>query len=746
MPLDPGKIAEALEIAPKDKSIFLRELATLEKDGRIVRLKRDRLCLPRDADLVTGRIAFRQSGSAVLHPEATPGQPISEPVDIRSDDTWVARHNDRVVARLNTPERRGGFKHPGGKGKKGRPLQAAASRRTARVIRILERAKESITGTLKKSRHFYYVIPDDPRMVQDILVPDPSRTKLQPRPQPDDKVVVRLLEWNQRHLNPEGEITAVLGHTRDPFAEFQAILHNYELDPEFPPEVMAQVDNVPSKVSEAARQGRLDCRGLFTCTIDPDDAKDFDDALSLERREDGSIRVGIHIADVNAYVGAGSPLDNEARRRGNSTYLVGSVIPMLPHALSNGICSLVEAEDRLTKTVFADFDAKGNLLKTSFANTVIRSSKRLTYKQAYAFLQENDLQKVRATPLPPKHQTGSTGRDLKELSKGEMKQLQQTVRELWRLASRLRRQRMKAGSLDLDMPESKIFVNEEGYADRIELIQNDESHQLVEEFMLLANEAVAKAFKRLGLAAIYRVHDQPEEEKLQELREFMGTVGITVGDLTKRREVSKMMNLIREHPQAYTLRIQFLRSLKQACYRASADGHYGLAKADYTHFTSPIRRYSDLVVHRIFEVLLQKSQGGGARENLSTVYTQGRLESIAEHVSITERNSTEAERESVKVKMLEFFEREVQRKNKTVFAAAITDTRNHGMFIELIEAQAFGLIHISTLRDDHYVLSSEGTKLVGRRSKKVFAVGQHIKVVAERVDRFKRQIDFALAP
>ena len=740
-PATPEDLSQDLRIPAKENDAFRDELAELERKGMIVRLKRDRLCLPREADLVTGIIFFRQTGKATVRPDIKTYQSTADPVAIRSDDTGLALHGDRVVARLDSDRPRRGRK-----GRSGKPAKSPdPAKRTGRVIRILERARTSLPGTLKKARHAFYVIPDDPRIIQDILVPRPG-TEGSPVAKVGDKVIVKLFEWTQRHMNPEGEITEVLGRTHEPMAEYKAILHKFDLDPDFPDEVMRQIDNVPSKVSANQTEGRLDCRQLETVTIDPDDAKDFDDALSLERLEDGNWRVGVHIADVNAYVKPGSPLDKEASRRGNSTYLTGTVIPMLPHPLSNGICSLVEDEDRLTKTVFLDFTPQGRLAGHTFGNTVIRSNKRLTYRQAYAMMKEDDLEKIRNAPLPPKHQTGSIGRDLKSLPKKELQSLRKMVRKLWFFAEKMRKGRMKDGSLDLDMPEVKIFVDKTGAADRIESIVNDESHQLIEEFMLAANEAAAREIRRLALPCLYRVHDEPDTEKLDEFREYLATVGITVGDLSRRREITRMLTAINTHPQAYTLRIQFLRSLKQACYRASPDGHYGLCKNDYTHFTSPIRRYSDLIVHRVFENLLLKKGLSSAPDNLGIVYTQAKLEDIGEHLSITERNSTDAERESVKVKLLEFFEREVRKPGKkTVFDAVITDIKNHGMFIELSQSLAFGLVHISTLRDDHYLLSHDGTKLRGKKTGRTYRLGETIQVVTERVDRFKRQIDFGPA-
>ena len=317
--------------------------------------------------------------------------------------------------------------------------------------------------------------------------------------------------------------------------------------------------------------------------IDPDDAKDFDDALSLEHLDEQKVRIGVHIADVSHYVKPKSQLDKEAKTRGNSTYLVGTVIPMLPHTLSSGICSLVEGEDRLVKSVFLTF-SNNKLIKTEFENSVIHSQKRLTYRQAYALLKQNNLEKIRRIPAPPSHQTGHPGKDFSKLPDLELLQLQKAVHQLWSIASVLRKKRIKNGSLDLDMPETKIFVDKEGWADRIEKIDNDESHQLVEEFMLLANEEVAKLLRTKNIPCVYRVHDNPEEEKLNELRKILDQFGIVVGDLTKREEVTKALGEIKSHPQSHMLNIEFLRSLPKAVYRATPDGHYGINKQDYTHF------------------------------------------------------------------------------------------------------------------------------------------------------------------
>ncbi len=734
----PMRRMEIISVLKFDQDATKEAHTLLDKmleQGEIARLKKDRLCIPEDADLVSGRLIFRQSGSAILIPDSDPS---GDGYPVKSEDTGVSMHGDTVLARKVNDQRRP-FR---GIGRQQRPEYRPDEKPNVRVIRILKRARITIPGTLEQAKHASYVIPDDPRIIHDILVPDPKNSGLKPIPKVGDKVVVKMLEWKQRHLNPEGEIIEVLGRTHEPDAEFKAILYKYDLNPRFPSAVEQQTKDIPGVVRSEDIGNRQDCRDLFTFTIDPDDAKDFDDALSLELLEDGKTCVGVHIADVSAYVKPGSPLDCEAQKRGNSTYLVGTVIPMLPHALSNGLCSLVEAEDRLTKTCFITFNESADISEVKFANTVINSNKRLTYKQAYAFMQKDDLAEIRNTPLPPKHQTGSTGRSLDKVTDEEMATLKKYIGKLWQIAKQLRERRFRKGSLDLDMTSVKIYVDEEGYADRIEKEFNDESHQLIEEFMLSANEQVARTMKKQDFPCIYRVHDEPEEEKLKELRETMQSFGVQCGNLQKPREMALLLKKLKEHPQGYTLKVHVLRSLKQAQYRASADGHYGLSKPDYTHFTSPIRRYSDLIVHRILDGYLCKTRADSALGEPEIRYNQGKLESLGDHISVTERNSVDAERESVKTKLLEFYDRELQEEQKQHFKAIITDVKNHGLFVELTDTLAFGMVHISTLDDDFYHPNPEGTALIGRRKKRTYALGQYIMVQVERVDRFKRQIDF----
>jgi ribonuclease R len=451
---------------------------------------------PNADDSVKGVIQFRAGGSAFVIVDGKRDEPS---IQIAPDDTGVALPGDTVVARI--------YRGVAGK----RPGE-----RVGRVVEIIQRGKATIVGDLRREGRNYFVAPDDPRFVYEVAVPDPSRSKVKPTPNPGDKVVVKLGEWRRREQPLVGEITERLGRTHEPRAELLGIFVKHGLEPNFPADVEREAAAIPDRVGSRETEGRVDYRQIPVFTIDPDDAKDFDDALSIEDLGGGDVRVGIHIADVSSYVKPGTAIDREARTRGNSTYLVGTVIPMLPEKLSNGLCSLVEAQDRLCKAVFLTFGPDYRIKETGYANTVIRSRKRLTYKQAYALLFEDNLEKIRSMPVPPKHQTGSTGRALRDLSDWELTDLQSWIRSLWRIAGTLRRERMAHGSLDLDMPETKIFVDPQGYADRLERIEQDESHQLIEEFMLAANEAVARLTRTQKLPSLYRVHDQPDAEKLND--------------------------------------------------------------------------------------------------------------------------------------------------------------------------------------------------------------------------------------
>lgn len=733
-PLTLPQIATALGLSRKACAPLRKAMDSLIADGTAAKVKGDRYGLSGDLNLLAGTIAFRQRGGAFLD---VPGS--DERIEIRPEDTGVALNSDKVLARL-LPE---SFKPR--RGRNGRRDWNATNYgvRYAKVIRILERANSKVVGTLRRSYSFWHVVPDDPKFFYDVIVSDPAKSGVVPPPKENDKVVVRLNEWVQKHMNPTGEIVENLGESHTPMAEYRSILVKYDLSETFPEDVEKCADSVPSEVSARDISGRFDARSIPTITIDPEDAKDFDDAISLRPAEGGNYEVGVHIADVSKYVKLSSPLDREAAKRGNSTYLVGTVIPMLPFKLSNGICSLVEDEDRLVKSVFLTVSPNGNILGAHFANSVIRSSKRLSYEQAHALITLDNLGEAAAVRPPENYETAFSGKDLTELSPESLAALQKMVRTLWGIASGMRQRRMKEGSLDLNMPEFKIFCDKDGYADRIEKIEYNESHQLVEEFMLAANREVSKALFGAKIPYISRVHDEPDPDKLSELRDELEPFGIECGDLTSRREIIKLLEQINAHPQAYILKTMFLRSLKRAEYRASPDGHYGLYMRFYAHFTSPIRRYADLTVHRCFDRMLWERKIPTAPKYAPAALAKTELEAVAEAITRTEGNSTEAERESHKIKLMEYFERRIGKGN--AFEAIVTSLSNHGFFVDLTQSQACGFVHLRTLHDDIYHLSDDGTELRGRRTGTTFRAGDKVYVDVESVDRFKRQIDFRLA-
>jgi ribonuclease R len=704
-PLNKIDIARKLGLTGAERVALRKSLRELERAGEIARIRKNRYVLPAEADLVTGKVSIHQAGYGFLTSEM-PGQP---DVFIAAENTGTAMHGDRVVARISRDE----------------PYGRIKGRREGRVIRILERAHDTIVGTLQRSRNFYYVVPDDPRIVHDVYVRSNvcshgpvgrPLTGHRPAATVGDKVVVRLEAWESRHVNPEGEIIEVLGPASAPGIDMLSIIRKYHLTTEFRRDVLDQAKGIPETIDARQLEGREDLRGEFIVTIDPDDARDFDDAIHVERIGSGW-RLGVHIADVAAYVEPDSPLDREARRRGNSVYLPDRVIPMLPERLSNGVCSLNPGVDRLTHSVFIHLDKQGNAKSARFAQSVIRSAHRLTYKQAYAIL----------TAAPSD-------------------QLGERLHLAWELAALLRQRRFEHGSLDLDFPEVKVWVDKEGHPVKLERIENDKSHQLIEEFMLAANEAVARELKKRAIPTIYRIHENPDPEKLAEYREFVLGFNYRVGDVTHRAELQRLLAAIRGKPEEQALKVALLKSLKRARYSPQPLGHYGLAKANYLHFTSPIRRYADLVVHRALGRDPAGARGRPAR-SASAPYHPDMAEtaSIAEHISVTERTAADAEVDAIQMKKLEFFQRQLDARNPQIFRATVIDVRNYGLMVELPDALVTGLVHVSSLMDDFYLFEPARRQLIGRRSRKRFSVGDELSVFVVRVDAFKRQVDFAIA-
>src|SRR5215468_396819 len=704
-PLNKIEIARKLGVSGSARVGVRRTLRNLERAGEIARIRKDRYVLPAEADLVTGKLSVHPAGYGFLTSE----KPGESDVFIAAENVGTAMHGDRVVARIS-PEP---------------PAGRIKGRREGRVIRILERAHDTMVGTLQRSRSFYYVVPDDPRFVHDIYV-RPLTTEEGPRPGTaatvGDKVVVRLDDWQSRHVNPEGEIVEVLGPATAPGVDVLSIIRKYHLPTEFPSDVLEQAERVPENVDAQQIVGREDLRDQFIVTIDPDDAQDFDDAIHVAKLSNGGWQLGVHIADVAAYAEPGSPLDREARRRGNSVYLPDRVIPMLPERLSNGVCSLKPGVDRLTHSVLIQFDKRGSAKTARFARTVIRSAHRLTYKQAYAILTS-----------PPRDELG------------------ERLHVAWELAALLRRRRFERGALDLDFPEVKVWVDTQGKPVRLERVENDESHQLIEEFMLAANEAVARELKKRAVPTIYRVHENPDPEKLAEYREFALSFGYNVGDLTHRAELQRLLAETHGKPEEQALKVGLLKSLKRAHYDPQPLGHYGLAKTNYLHFTSPIRRYADLVVHRALgrngtSLASTTSPNTERRSRSDAPYHMAEIASIAEYISTTERNAADAEIDATQMKKLEFFQQQLAGRRPQIFSATAVDIRNYGLMVELPDALLTGLIHVSSLSDDFYLFEPARRQLIGRRTRKRFRVGEELSVLVARVDRFKRQVDFAIAP
>jgi ribonuclease R len=683
VPSNVPELLRLLRLPPESQQDLQRVLRELEQAGRLARIKGNRFVIPLEADLIPGRIRMNRSGKGFLQPDDSSLKEIAVP----ESATGTAMHEDRVLVRRDVPS------VP--------PRPGEETQSTGAVLRVLERHRTQIVGTLQRSPRFLYVIPDDPRVPHDIYVPEPADVGR--KPLVGDKVVVELRAWESRHTNPEGEIVEVLGAPDEEGVDMLSVLRQYNLPLHFPKKTLDEARAIGAVVRPGEFAGREDCRLLPVVTIDPDDAKDFDDAICLERVSADRWKLQVHIADVSHYVRPETALDDEARRRGNSTYLVDRVIPMLPEALSNELCSLKPDADRLTKCVEFLVSQEGRVLETRFYAAVIHSQRRFSYREVFEILRR-----------PP---SGS---------------IEQMLHHANDLAQRVRRLRFNAGALELDFPEMKIRLDDHGRVARIEKVENDISHQLIEEFMLLANEAVAARLLQLNRPAVHRVHEEPDARRLQEYRELALSHRVPCGNLSHRANVQTLLRLLGTLPIGPALKIGFLKSLKRARYAIEPLGHYGLAKKRYTHFTSPIRRYADLVVHRaLFE------HGHGPKHS---------LKETADHISITERNSADAERDSKDVKLYAFLNAQLKSARPQSYPALVTDLRNFGFFVDVTGLGMSGLVPFSELKDDFYIFDPARLQVVGRRNRRVIKLGDRVEVQVAKVDRFKKQVDFRLAP
>jgi len=686
IPSNVPELLSQLGMKPNQQQVLQSLLKSLEKQGKIVRTKGNRYIVAKEADLVPGVIQITRGGRGFVQPdEAGIGE-----ISIPESATDTAMHGDRVLVRLDV--RPQGLRKPG-------PQEQSGS-----VVRVLERKRTRFVGTLQRSKTSLHVTPDDPRLPGAVYVSEPRDVGR--KPNVGDKVVVEITFWESKQTSPEGEIVEVLGPPDAEGVDMLSVIRHYDLPLSFPKNVLHEAQTIaksrPDNQPGADEcKGRVDCRSHNVITIDPDDAKDFDDAICIEKHGHDQWRLWVHIADVSHYVRPGSALDVEAKKRGNSTYLVDRVIPMLPEALSNELCSLKPSVDRLTKCVEFVLSKDGHVVSSKFYAAVIHSKYRFTYQEAFATLQR--------------------------APQGEIEHM---LHDAHHLAQKVRQLRFKNGSLDLDFPENKIRLDDRGRVLRIDRMENDASHQLIEEFMLLANEAVAGRLMALNRPSVYRIHEAPKEKKLNDYREDVLSHRVPCGNLNHRPEVQKLLGKLGTLPIGQALKIGFLRSLMRARYAVEPLGHYGLAKTKYIHFTSPIRRYADLVVHRsLFDKVELQSQAA---------------KQIADHITTTEKNSADAERDSKDVKLYAFLKSQLASKKPQQYSALVTDVRNFGFFVDVPELGMSGGVPLSAIPDDFYMFDPASGQLIGRHTRRVIRLGDNVIVQIYKVDSMKKQVDFQL--
>lgn len=575
-----------------------------------------------------------------------------------------------------------------------------------RIDRIEKRAARSIVGTVTAGAPFARVQPLSPTFRQEFLVPDTRGAAV------GDRVVMRLARWDNPRLAPEGIVTDVIGPADNPSLDTRSVMEQYELPSAFPKQVRAAAERASARLDEPGK--RLDLRRKFIFTCDPASARDFDDALSLETDKKGNRVLGVHIADVSHFVTPGGPLDKEAYRRSTSVYLVDKVVPMLPEQLSNGVCSLVPNEDRLAFSAFLTFDAQGNCIARKFAKSVIRSKARFTYEQVMALIKDSK---------------GPRGKDFK--GGKDLKRAAGTILALNELAQQLRKRRFAAGALDMDVPDAEIKLDAKGMMTGVEVRPYDESHQLIEECMVAANEAVATELWTRGIKILARLHEPPDPARMEELRANLAAIGISCGDISQPRNLAKFLEKIKGSPLEGILSVMVLRSMKRALYSAREIGHFGLAKKFYAHFTSPIRRYPDLVLHRQLASFLA---GKGGRMD------QGWLDRAAQHTSEREQIADEAERMLVEIKKYRYLEQLLASGKHIAFDAVVGKCASYGLFVDLPELAIGGMVHVSKLSQAFVRWDSFNEALTDGRE--TWQVGTKMKVRVTAVDFAQRKIDF----
>jgi len=659
---------------------FRAVIRELLESGELVHLKRNRIGLAAEMNIVVGTISVTRSGMGFVSQEG------SDDLLIPASQMHTALHGDRVMVR------RTGFHR---------------ERQAGSVIRVVERSGRNIVGVFRLAGDFSCVTPDSPRFHRDIYIPRTAALEAVS----GEKVVARLTVWDDPHVNPQGEIIERLGFPGDPGVDMLTVMRIHDLPQEFPDEVLIEAENAAVMPPATELKDRIDCTGDCIYTIDPADAKDFDDAVSVEKISHG-YRLGVHIADVSSFVQPGTPLDDEAFKRGNSVYLPGSVIPMIPEILSNDLCSLKPNRRRLAHSVSIDFDRRGKMLKWKVYDSIIKSRARLSYEDVQAFFDGDD-------SSPRAKRVGANLSTARELAKI--------------LAAR----RFAKGSLDFDLPEAKIVMNAKGevleLANRVRL----ESHRLVEEFMLAANRAVALEIFRKAQPLLYRVHDKPDMERLNDFSAMMTRLGLSfpVTPDLKPVHFSRFLVKVQGRPEADFINELMLRSMQKAVYQRHNIGHFGLAFTHYTHFTSPIRRYPDLLIHRLLRKLKKGKYPPEFARRVESV-----IDHVGEHCSETERVAERAEREAVRVKQVAYMARHVGDE----FAGVISGVAGYGFFVRLDGLGAEGMVRMSTMDDDYYQHDEKQYRIIGRRTGRIFRMGDAVKVGVLRVDKASNEIELFL--